>query len=344
SIDSILGCLNSQLHIKTITATTMPDCFAVDNNYCPNSNITFRLYNSEQRNGSFIKSDNLTDFEIDEANPLKVIIHGYNGSFESTPNLELLPQFLKIHNVNVIIVDYSKLAHDPCYTQSVHNAHLVGRCLGYLLVDILGNRPRMSEKLHLIGYGMGAHVASFAANYLTLFYIRVSHITALDPAKALYVTPDLLERLDSSDADFVDVIHTDVLIHGLMQPVGHVDFYPNKGFVQPNCGPIDDLVTHKCYHSRSAEYYAESMNISNVFWGFKCKDLYAFIVGECIPNDNMEQLGYYTSKSARGSYFLTTNQEPPYSMGKNFSNLDRTLYGKTFLGDDFLTKLKEMGS
>ena len=40
---------------------------------------------------------------------------------------------------------------------------------------------------------------------------------------------------------FVDVIHTDAgpIISGglgLMQPSGHVDFYPNGGIQQPGCG------------------------------------------------------------------------------------------------------------
>ena len=42
-------------------------------------------------------------------------------------------------------------------------------------------------------------------------------------------------RLDRSDADFVDVIHTDSksilqLGLGMSQAIGHIDFYPN-GFV-----------------------------------------------------------------------------------------------------------------
>ena len=41
-------------------------------------------------------------------------------------------------------------------------------------------------------------------------------------------------RLDRSDADFVDVIHTDYDL-GIQEPIGHVNFYPNCGEIQTGC-------------------------------------------------------------------------------------------------------------
>lgn len=46
--------------------------------------------------------------------------------------------------------------------------------------------------------------------------------------------------LSKSDADFVDVIHTNGrktinMGLGLYEPMGHVDFYPNGGKTQPGC-------------------------------------------------------------------------------------------------------------
>lgn len=42
-------------------------------------------------------------------------------------------------------------------------------------------------------------------------------------------------KLDPSDADFVDVIHTNAFIQGTIESSGHVDFYMNGGIVQPGC-------------------------------------------------------------------------------------------------------------
>ena len=69
-----------------------------------------------------------------------------------------------------------------------------------------------------------------------------SLITGLDPADLKFVdAPNIpLDAiLDSTDADFVDVIHTNAapLISGFgaAEPLGHVDFYVNGGFYQPGC-------------------------------------------------------------------------------------------------------------
>lgn len=66
--------------------------------------------------------------------------------------------------------------------------------------------------------------------------------TGLDPARPGFDFDDPAARLDSSDAMFVDVIHTDVRNGpidsslGLQRSCGHVDFYPNGGKQQPGCG------------------------------------------------------------------------------------------------------------
>lgn len=86
-------------------------------------------------------------------------------------------------------------------------------------------------------------------------------------------------RLDSSDAIFVDVIHTNGGDNnfgyiGAEQPCGHLDFYPNGGSDQPGCDLSDTLLPINldpnlvieygsdvlfCSHSRSHELFTESL-------------------------------------------------------------------------------------
>ena len=64
--------------------------------------------------------------------------------------------------------------------------------------------------------------------------------SGLDPAGPLFEGYDPTVRLDKSDADYVDIIHSngESLIvggFGAWEPLGHVDFYPNGGRAQRGC-------------------------------------------------------------------------------------------------------------
>lgn len=80
---------------------------------------------------------------------------------------------------------------------------------------------------------MGAHVTNFVANNLE--YFRLPRITGLDPAMPLFITANVKDKLDKSDAEFVDIIHTNALVQGKIEQCGHVDFYMNGGVMQPGC-------------------------------------------------------------------------------------------------------------
>ena len=87
-----------------------------------------------------------------------------------------------------------------------------------------------------MGHSLGAHIAGFIGNR---FSGKIARITGMDPARPDFEAPimkDPKDRLDPTDAKFVDVIHSDSGAAGFIRPLGHADFYPNGGsFRQPGC-------------------------------------------------------------------------------------------------------------
>ncbi|XP_017006519.2 inactive pancreatic lipase-related protein 1 [Drosophila takahashii] len=314
------------------------NCFALRDEACPNANITFWLYTKEKPEGLEISPFSIPVLEFLPMKSLKVLIHGFNGHRNYTPNVQLRPRFIKL-DINVISLDFQKLANEPCYSEAVHNAKYVGRCIAQLLRLLLESKLVANKDVHLIGLGLGAHVAGFVGQFMPEH--KLEHITALDPAKPLYLVNDTAQKLDPTDAKFVDVVHTDVLMLGLLEAVGHVDFYLNMGVEQPNCGPVNQMETHFCYHNRAADYYAESISSNAGFYGFYCPNYKSFATGACVPKKDIEPMGFYAHPEARGRYFLETNNGPPYAKGTNYKNINRQLKGRTFMNDELIDQLFE---
>lgn len=97
-----------------------------------------------------------------------------------------------------------------------------------------------SEQMYHVLCGHNGPLSTFSP--LIIIVIR-KFVAGLDPAGPLFESQDPRARLDSSDADFVDVIHSNgenLILGGLgsSQPMGHVDFYPNGGRMQKGCSHL----------------------------------------------------------------------------------------------------------
>lgn len=62
---------------------------------------------------------------------------------------------------------------------------------------------------------------------------KLAKIVALDPALPLFARADAEERLDATDAEYVEIIHTNAGYLGFTRSIGHASFYPNGGSAQP---------------------------------------------------------------------------------------------------------------
>lgn len=149
---------------------------------------------------------------------------------------------------NVICVDWEAGAIIPNYVRAAANTRLVGKQVAMLIAGLAAKSGLPVENVHLIGFSLGAHAAGYAGAELK----NLSRITGLDPAGPLFENQDPRTRLDSTDARFVDVIHSNgenLILGGLgaWQPMGHVDYYPNGGRMQKGCsnlfvGAVTDII------------------------------------------------------------------------------------------------------
>uniref|UniRef100_A0A667HEE2 Triacylglycerol lipase n=1 Tax=Lynx canadensis TaxID=61383 RepID=A0A667HEE2_LYNCA len=223
----------------------------------------------------------------------------------------------------------------------------------WLLEMCKTNYSYSPSQVHLIGHSLGAHAAGEAGSRTP----GLGRITGLDPVEASFQgTPEEV-RLDPSDADFVDVIHTDAaplipfLGFGTKQLLGHLDFFPNGGEEMPGCkkNALSQIVDLDgiwegtrdfvaCNHLRSYKYYSESILNPDGFASYPCASYKAFESNKCFPcpDEGCPQMGHYADKFAGRTsgepqkFFLNTGDSSNFARWRYGVSI--TLSGKIATG------------
>lgn len=282
------------------------------NNSCPDPEIKFFIYTKRNPlnpqeifvNGS---GSNLRSTFFDPTNPTKIIIHGYNSDMQLSALVDIRNEYLKREEgYNLIALDWQRLSNGPCYPVAVHNVPHVGSCLAQLINRL---RDTGAGNIHVIGFSLGAHVPAFSANQLKPY--KLNRITGLDPAMPLFITVGNDEKLDKSDAEFVDVFHTNAFIQGKVEAIGHIDFYMNGGINQPGCW--EKRNPFGCNHHRAALYFAESINSEVGFWGWPCRGFLTYLLGLCPPRFPAVLAGDRVNRNNRGFHLCRTKAASPFA-------------------------------
>uniref|UniRef100_A0A8C6NAR3 Triacylglycerol lipase n=1 Tax=Melopsittacus undulatus TaxID=13146 RepID=A0A8C6NAR3_MELUD len=234
----------------------------------------------------------------------RFIVHGFIDKGEENWLLDMCKRLLTVEDVNCISVDWKKGSR-CMYTQASNNVRVVGAEIAYFvntLKDTYGYSP---ANVHIIGHSLGAHVAGEAGKRRP----GIGRITGLDPAQPYFQGTPIEVRLDKTDAEFVDVIHTDTaptvpyLGFGMSPAIGHLDFYPNGGVEMPGylawkhlfAGTRDFMA---CNHLRSYKYYSDSIIYPDGFLGYSCDSYNAFQTGSCFPcpAEGCPNMGHYADR------------------------------------------------
>jgi len=283
-------------------------------------NIHFYLFtpnNPEEKQELIIDSlESIQNSSWIKGAPVKTLAHGFSSGINTGYPWNVRGAYLEWgQDMNLILVDWNKLAQPPFYNIAAENTKLVGEKSARLLAFLLANDFMDISDLHVQGISLGGHVAGVTGSTLTnLTGLKVPRISAYDPAGPLFANADDAVRIDPTDADFVDVIHTNGGLLGMIAPRGHVDFYPNGGKLQPGC--VAD-VTGACSHFRASALNIESIAAGGTpFKSCLCAswEEYDNDTCDCAVTAN---LGEHVSKTAKeGSYFLRTNKEAPFAIAE----------------------------
>ncbi|XP_078080482.1 pancreatic lipase-related protein 2-like [Mustelus asterias] len=265
----------------------------------------------------------------------RFIVHGYVDKGEESWLSDMCKAMFQVEDVNCICVDWVRGSR-TLYDQAANNIRVVGAEMAYLIDVLEKNFNYSRSETHIIGHSLGSHAAGETGRRLP----GIGRITGLDPAKPFFKNTPIEVQLDTSDAVFVDIIHTNAapliphLGFGLLEPIGHLDFYPNGGELMPGCDKniVSTIIDINgiwegtrnfaaCSHLRSYKYYTASITTKTGFMGIPCKSYDDFEAGNCFscPPEGCPTMGHFANTYPLGSvttepsFYLNTGAAPSFA-------------------------------
>lgn len=102
----------------------------------------------------------------------RVIVHGFWNSHNSRINKAMKDVYLIGYDVNLIIVNYSRVSRDTCYKIARSRVKILGEKIAEFLDSILGDDEWQWRNLVIVGHSLGCHTAGSKMH-------RLNHIVGL---------------------------------------------------------------------------------------------------------------------------------------------------------------------
>ncbi|XP_014614491.1 PREDICTED: endothelial lipase-like [Polistes canadensis] len=276
--------------------------------------VFFYLYtrnNYKHPDGISINNqESLKKSDINFDRPTRIITHGWINSRNSRACTLVRDAYLNHDDYNIIVIDWSKISARG-YVWASNRVKMVGQYVATML-DFLEKEGLNLSTTTLIGHSLGAHVVGLAAYYAKN---TVNSVIGLDPALPGFTSANPGSRISQSDADYVEIIHTNGGLLGYLRPIGDADFFPNGGMRQAGC--IIDVIG-ACSHSRAFEFFAESINSKIGFHAKECDSYFNYKLGICNTKLSTIMGEHKKFLKTRGKFFLDTRSSPPYAIGEIF--------------------------
>ncbi|XP_072947741.1 lipase member H-like isoform X3 [Epargyreus clarus] len=243
----------------------------------------------------------------------------YVGGFLDSPNFPLAINLGAVYSdlgYNIMLLD-TNMFTTVDYPIASRFMRPVGKHAATMLAELtnLGLDPK---KLEIVGLSLGGQTASFIAkNYRLLTGVNIARLTGLDPAGPCFRNLGPEDRIDESDADFVDIVDTNIDAYGMAAPVGHVNFYVNGGEYQP--GDIYWLYcTVMCSHIRSYTLWLAALQHPKSFIAMQCDSVQQARDRNCYDRKPQvtNVLGLNTDQTKRGIFYLATDHSYPFYLGE----------------------------
>ncbi|XP_077682670.1 lipase member H isoform X1 [Eretmochelys imbricata] len=251
-----------------------------------------------------------------------LIVHGYRPT--GSPPIwiqQAVHLLLSVEDMNIIIVDWNRGATTLLYHRASSNTKKVAEFLKTLIDQMLADGASL-DSVYMIGISLGAHISGFVGQ---LYNGKLGRITGLDPAGPLFNGKPPEERLDPTDAQFVDVIHSD----------------------------IDGSQYFKCDHQRSVFLFLSSLKESCNITAYPCNTYRDYRNSKCASCEAFQPmpcpvLGYYADKWK--SYlilknppvtkvFFDTSDEEPFCLHHYL--VDIIIWNKTVRRGSLIIKLTD---
>lgn len=106
----------------------------------------------------------------------KFITHGWLANGNSDTCVNITNAFLKVEDVNVIVVDWGRIARNIIYPVPMISVKDVADYYVKFINTIL-IYGGAADKMHLIGHSLGAHISGYAAR--KVFRGKIKRVTGI---------------------------------------------------------------------------------------------------------------------------------------------------------------------